>query len=459
VSAGAVVTVLVKTDAIKFPNPSSVSTAKTSLDLLPTPRCLYGTSMNFSGIFSLVLAATTGGTEPTIQQINQLFGVPLWTTECLWDEQAAVVASRLGCRPESAAGDKASYLARTHQEILGAPIESLRVSARGGKVDSIMIVYANKGDSVGLKPEHKHFKNSTDYNKALLAYEKALSLFPQRIQRDAATLEKNLTALLGASKNQRFGEGGAVSEIVKQWQWRDHAILLSEQPRESLSLRIVPPAQAGARAERISDADLKKELKDRVQRRPNGDVVVTGIPMVDQGRKGYCVPATWSRYLQYMGIPVDEYALANAADTRAGSGTFTRAMVTAVQPAVARNRRQLVSFKGAPNLPMLEKYIDQGLPLMWTMCSVGPFEGTGRPPNRMDNLSLEDWLKALKPFRANAYKLNRNENFHMCMIIGYNKATKEIATSDSWGPEHREKWYTLEEVQRVSRDELFVITW
>ena len=32
------------------------------------------------------------------------------------------------------------------------------------------------------------------------------------------------------------------------------------------------------------------------------NVVVTDIPMVDQGPKGYCVPATWERYLRYLGI-------------------------------------------------------------------------------------------------------------------------------------------------------------
>lgn len=414
-----------------------------------------------SFVFASAALATAPVADLSVQEINQLFGIPFWATERLWDEDAATVAARAGCRAESATGDKASYLVRSKKEVLGAPTESLRLSSRNGKIESVMIVYANKGDSVGLKPERKHFKVATDYNREFLAYEKALSQFPQRIQRDAATLEKNLTTAFGPSKNQRFGEGGAVTEIVKLWQWRDHAILLSEQPRESLSIRLVPLAQAQSRprAERVSDVDLKKELKERVKQRPNGDVVVTGIPMVDQGRKGYCVPATWARYLQYLNIPVDEYALADAANTRAGSGTFTRAMVGAVEPIVARNHRHLASFKGSPNLPMLEKYINEGLPLMWTMCSVGPFEGTGRAPNRMDNLTADEWLKALKPFRTNAGKLNRNDNFHMCMIIGYNKATKEIATSDSWGPSHQEKWYTLEEVQRVSRDELFVITW
>jgi len=97
---------------------------------------------------------------------------------------------------------------------------------------------------------------------------------------------------------------------------------------------------------------------------------------------------------------------------------------------------------------------------MWTLRCVGPFRETGQPANRMGDRTPEQWNNALKLNRINAHKLPRSTTeMHMCMIIGYNKTTKEIATSDSWGPEHAEKWYTLEEVQAVSRDEYYVISW
>lgn len=97
---------------------------------------------------------------------------------------------------------------------------------------------------------------------------------------------------------------------------------------------------------------------------------------------------------------------------------------------------------------------------MWRMYSVGPFKGPGHSPGRMDAQSPEEWKKALKSERQAAKKLQPDPGSrHMCMIIGYNARTGEIATSDSWGLEHAEKWYTLEEVQAVSAGELYVITW
>jgi hypothetical protein len=39
----------------------------------------------------------------------------------------------------------------------------------------------------------------------------------------------------------------------------------------------------------------------------------------------------------------------------------------------------------------------------------------------------------------------------LCIIIGYNSRTKEIATSDSCGKEFEERWLTLEEATAPSQ--------
>jgi hypothetical protein len=416
----------------------------------------------FAAHFSLAAPIATEKPKPatalSAADMNQLFGIFLWSGDRLWDEDARAVAERLNFRTEFASSNLASYVCRPAPKILGVQPETLRLSSRDSKPDSLLIMFANKGDSVSMKPDRDHFMKPADYNHALSTYQKDLASFPARVRTELALVKAQLTKALGEPEHLTFGEGSATAEVVKLWWWKEHAILLATSPGESLSVRIVTPDQAKARgrSSQISNADLKKELQRHVERRPNGDIIVTGIPMVLQGQKGYCVPATWSRYLQYLGIAVDEYVLANAADTHAGGGTTTRSMIAPVQSIVARHRRSLVSFNGAPSMSLIAKHIDEGRPIMWSMCSVGPFAGTGRPAGRMGTLTPEQWAKTLRSNRLDP-QLVRNKDFHMCMIIGYNKATKEIATSDSWGPAHAEKWYTLEEAQRVSRDEYYVI--
>ena len=48
---------------------------------------------------------------------------------------------------------------------------------------------------------------------------------------------------------------------------------------------------------------------------------------------------------------------------------------------------------------------------------------------------------------------------HACLIIGYNRTTKEIAVSDSWGPSFQERRIPAAAAQEVSQDEYWVLTW
>ena len=61
------------------------------------------------------------------------------------------------------------------------------------------------------------------------------------------------------------------------------------------------------------------------------------------------------------------------------------------------------------------------------------------------------WKKTLAESRKGQkpLQLSRTEG-HMCMIVGYNKETGEIAVSDSWGPEFEERWIHATEANQVS---------
>lgn len=399
--------------------------------------------------------------SPSVEQMNEVFGLQLWADTNLWADGIKETAGRLGGRLESKTSTETSYLIQP-AAVLGIKPEKMKLLGKAGTVDSVLIMFANKGDTLGFKPNPDNFLSSKEYNRILNEYTERERQLPKTIKEQSDRIESRLKTLLGNCGKQRFGEGDKTREWVKTWQWGCHAILLSEQKDASLSLRIVPLGLAENRGqtERVPDREIRAEVRARVFHRENGDVIVTQIPMIDQGRKGYCVPSTWARYLQYMGIQADEYVLANAAQTKKGGGTQSDRMMDAVTGIVKQNRRAIKTLRAAVTLYLVSKYIDEGLPLMWDMHSVGPFEGFGNSADRMGEQSPEMWKKALKADRKEARQIKiPPHSGHTCMIIGYNPKTDEIATSDSWGLRHAEKWYTIEEVQAVSEDRLYVITW
>ena len=98
-------------------------------------------------------------------------------------------------------------------------------------------------------------------------------------------------------------------------------------------------------------------------------LLIGNIPMVDQGPKRYCVPATFERYLRYMQIPSDMYILAMAGQTQVGGGASVANIIDAVDGYVGSQNRSMKEVSGEIKLRTIKKYIDEGLPIVWTMFS------------------------------------------------------------------------------------------
>jgi hypothetical protein len=184
------------------------------------------------------------------------------------------------------------------------------------------------------------------------------------------------------------------------------------------------------------------------------------MPMVNQGPKGYCVPATWERAMRYMGVPADMYVLAMAGQTGQGGGTSTAAIAAGARQAIVFAGRTMEAASLRLDPVGIARYIDRGLPIMWAMFSTDEFNAAAnsRKKARAEMSDPAAWKQQLAGARraARRFRIDRASG-HVCMIIGYNKQTGEIAVSDSWGPEFAERWVTQEEASAVSQGSFQVI--
>ena len=392
----------------------------------------------------------------TFEELNAAFGIPVWSDDNLWDDDAASTAVRLAWPEESKTSTDSSYrkYPKPADLVLGVRPYSLALYGESGKPLRLSLMFANKGDAVDYAPEAGDARAARERKKQARDFKDAM-------EKDAGAISAALTALLGPPSADRFGQGSQTRENVQRWDWNGHAILLASPRDEYVALRILPLDVADAQGKsRIPDAELRQRLLSRVERRPNGDVILKDMPMVDQGPKGYCVPATWERAMRYMAIPADMYVLAMAGETGAGGGTSIPAIVSGARESIIRGGRRLDSENGKISVRTVEKYINRGLPLMWTMYSMDSVNGdlNARMTKRTESTDPADWLKVLEPVRKSAKKISTDvKQGHMCMIIGYNEKTREIAVSDSWGPGFAERWMTEEEANAVSQGQLMAI--
>jgi hypothetical protein len=259
------------------------------------------------------------------------------------------------------------------------------------------------------------------------------------------TCGRALGQKLGVAPRRQPSNGAAAIKTVS-WLWKSpHAVALMEhnefgdgssrQPQhpEFLRLKVAPPGNMdwnfgvtalGARTTTVN----RSSLLANVTRGGSGDVFVKGIPMVDQGDKGYCVVASCQRLFEYFHIPCDQHemALLVGADARRGTNSFAmeealdkidNRFKTRFKPLIhtqmsARDRKRLDASRFAK---FVKDSVDEGIPLLWTL-QLGRFPES--PPLPGDG---------------------QTTGGHMRMIIGYNAGTNEVLFSDSWGAGHELK--------------------
>jgi hypothetical protein len=225
----------------------------------------------------------------------------------------------------------------------------------------------------------------------------------------------------------------------------------------------------------------RSELKEHIKKLENGDVFLEGVPMVDQGQKGYCVVASMERVMRYYGLDLDQNELAKAAQTQTEGGTSPDAMYKALRrlggqfSMAVRNHvtfewndffrevdsyNRLAKKSGHPvlNVPrsglidVMGAYGSMEIDLLRQVRSQRQNDRTKFLNDialSIDRGSPVFWGVALGIVKEKP-ELPQARGGHMRLIIGYNKKTSEIIYSDSWGAGH--------ELKRMSLEDAFFIT-
>lgn len=308
----------------------------------------------------------------------------------------------------------------TFQDILlfgdAVKAEEAVLDFKGGKGAMLTVSILNRGDSGEISGD------------TFQAYYKAAG--------------RALGSLLGASpKPYKPATRGVTA--VDGWMWANsQSIATLEYNAEAmkgkvefLRLRMAPAGErnailnvaaigqsAGAKSRSTLLASVKRDTA-------SGEVMLTGVPMVDQGQKGYCVAASCQRVFNYMGIACDQHELAEVMGTTATQGTNLGEMYTALSKmdskygarfrAVKANRpftrmtvKEFERYQKPDLMKVVKEYIDEGKPLLWAL-------DLGRAPADPG--------------------LPQQGGGHMRLIIGYNDKNNDIIYTDSWGTGHEKK--------------------
>lgn len=235
----------------------------------------------------------------------------------------------------------------------------------------------------------------------------------------------------------------------------------------------------------ISGQNAAAKVKANVKKNGEGDVWIDGVPMVDQGQKGYCAAAVSERLLRYYGHDIDEHEIAQQAGSQAQGGTRVSDMIETIRAIGVKKRlgfNQIVSMAGSfgeiekeiesynkTAKSMKEDEISLASHMHGNMVSVNELYDEMKP-KVLKKMRTKDsrYKKFLSGVKTQVDKgipicwgvtlgifpepgLNiQGRGGHMRLIIGYNAKTGEVLYTDTWGAGH--------ELKRIPEDWAFAIT-
>lgn len=327
---------------------------------------------------------------------------------------------------------------------LGKEVGEVVLRSSGDHVGSVAVSLYNRGD---------------DGNLPLTTFERWLDGW-----------KSALDDKLGVEAEERDRKGAVT---MSGWMWRkgDTAFLLessvnkSEKRPEFIRLRT---ASISAAKQRSHGVVKRSSLEDHVVRRDDGATLIDGIPMVDQGEKGYCVVASVERVGRYYGLEIDQHEMAQLADTTE-EGTRGDVMEKAFQRITGRihvrtlkliefddrqferdvrsyNRAAKKEGKWTLDLDLDEWFVHPVA--FWSAADKEVFREIKAKQNRFDhfNRKIREYVDQGIPLCWTLFLGMYQEGDmpqvwggHMRLIIGYDFSDPEVPKvyyTDSWGEGH-----------------------
>ncbi len=371
--------------------------------------------------------------KDTLENVNRTFGFALFS-ENGWDEDADSLMRRLKM-PYEATEVQGKRVLSSYSVLVCAGCQVYQTKARANEkgIEEIELVFANKGDSVGDGEKKKQ----------------QVRKFQKKLQEDSQTLRKRLSEAFGKPK---------VKGEDTEWNTKEALIVLTFSRKEFLKLTVSQLQTAGkqsvtAERRKVRMAIKDKKYSDNVSKNDFGDVFIENIPMVNQGGKGYCGPATVERCLLYYGIEgYDMHELAEIFDTKQGGGTRMSQIIGDTGKILKKYSVELSREKS--RLKGIRQAIDNGYPIFRLLHTEDDVESRMNLVTRdRQGKTVTEWKKVLSKLPT-AKKAKKSNHFNL--VVGYNEKTEEIGISDSWGNFAQLRWMPWKDFENTTFD-LYVV--
>ena len=379
---------------------------------------------------TLFLCAVTGyGLDSA--KLNKVLGLELFGKDG-WQEEPRSIERRLRIRLETTMVKGSPQYAGYpfgSCPCLGVDLTYLTIKcSETGEISSVILMLTNKGDFGEDKSD-----------------------FKRRFKADARVVTRALEGAFGKTKKHKD---------VSIWTVGDAVISFANVKDEYLSVEISRQGTSSRKPDNKQRLKDRKEIKhadysDNLERTSFGDCYIRNVPMIDQGDKGYCGPATVERSLLYYGVTAfDMHELAEMFETKNGGGTSWKTLVSESRRIFPKYG---ISVKSRHlKLKTVKDAIDKGNLIIWVFDYNDTTDSRLEDNTAMRSSYAPDKWRAVIAKQKRLKKSNTRAG-HVDLIVGYNEQTGEIALSDSWSNLSKMRWIPCEDAERICYDQVLVL--
>ncbi|MDR2980878.1 MAG: C39 family peptidase [Puniceicoccales bacterium] len=395
---------------------------------------------------SVVTGKITLTVTPSIDQ--QIFRPDLWSGDV-----TRLLETDKTMRYEWTSQQKDSARSIYAGTLFGIGIPEVIARVDGDRLKSLTVSLYNRGDSGTFYTTEKGFNELASWICDALDARLGTKGSRRAITSANATRAQGMTWRT-RDANFLLGWNGSKS-TMPMMEERFARSEMTTYPREQFRpeyIRLIISSHKG-----IQSASKAMYGSSKLKSDANGDRYIDGVPMVDQGAKGYCAAAASERLMRYYGKNVDQHDVAKLMNAGRGGTRFVdfkngladlarrtglrvnllfgfdeqyvKKIQRAFQGIADQAKRRGTELDGADKTLLkqvriaerneydkfgrnVKAYIDQGKPLLWALVlGISPEEGI--PP--------------------------QTQGGHMRLIIGYNLQQKQIIYTDTWGAGHEMK--------------------
>jgi hypothetical protein len=349
----------------------------------------------------------------------------------------------------STQADKKSRELVSLGKLFGEVPQQVQLYIQGEKVQRLEIIFLEAGNFFGFR-ESKNAKYDKSKDAKMIAeLEKAedKALEPKRKEFAAlfTRLEKDLPVQLEAwckGPGKRVSIGRVKEMRVRGWEFAspDHRFRFTAQDDQLLSITIIPSSDGGQRL-MTREANRKTEVRAHVEKAPNGDVMISNIPMFNQGGRGYCAMGTLAMIMQYYGMNINVDQLAARAGYK--DGDTENSTIIPIYQAAAKEAKLRYTEPG--------RFTNKGRPiLVWRWFSRERDEVHRKFKQdfaAQPELVLPDPRKDREDKRSWP---DKSTGGHASLVTGFNKERSEIIFAESWGENNRDRRMRAEEMEATA---------